>query len=133
MAQKLQIRRGTSGQGAATILDAGEPGFDTDEPLLRIGDGTTPGGARFLPAERTLEILPSVTTLTGGIASALDGQPHGAADAGRWFGVDLAGDGFQVWRFRAGDEATDEEAGLVRHADWAAEDFEYIYERRLPL
>ena len=133
MAQKLQMRRGTAGQGAATILDAGEPGFDTDTPLLRIGDGATAGGVPFLPAPRTLELLPGVTSLTGGSPANLDGQAHTAAQAGRYYGIDLAVDGFQVWIFRAGDEASNPSGGLVRHADWTTDDFEFVYERRLSL
>jgi hypothetical protein len=112
------------------VLDAGEPGFDTDEPLLRVGDGSTPGGVAFLPAGRTLELLPAVTTLTGGGPTALDAVE--ARDGG-YYAVDLAAEGFQVWRFREGDEATDAEAGLVRHADWTEGEFEFVFERRLPV
>lgn len=43
MAQRIQLRRGTSTQWTAVdpVLAIGEPGFETDTGLLKIGDGTT--------------------------------------------------------------------------------------------
>lgn len=45
MTVKIQIRRGTSAQWAANssvVLGSGEPGYDTTERQIKIGDGTTP-------------------------------------------------------------------------------------------
>jgi len=43
MAQRILLRRGTSSQWSFynPVLNAGEPGFDTSNQILKIGDGTT--------------------------------------------------------------------------------------------
>ena len=43
MAQQIQLRRGTAAQWAAEnpILGQGEPGYESDTGVLKIGDGTT--------------------------------------------------------------------------------------------
>jgi hypothetical protein len=43
MAQRILLRRGTSSQWSFynPVLNAGEPGFDTSNQVLKIGDGTT--------------------------------------------------------------------------------------------
>lgn len=44
MGNKIQLKRGTSIQRTAVVLDSGEPGWDTDKKALYVGDGSTPGG-----------------------------------------------------------------------------------------
>jgi hypothetical protein len=44
MGNKIQLKRGTSIQRVAVVLDSGEPGWDTDKKALYVGDGSTPGG-----------------------------------------------------------------------------------------
>jgi hypothetical protein len=131
MAQKVQFRRGTEAQGKVTVLDQGEPGFDVDQQYLRIGDGVNAGGVKYLPAHKSAEILGLVTDLQGGDpVTDLDGQPLTAEDAGRHFITFRPAAGMEVWLFRAGDEATNTGLGLVRHADWADGDFEFVFARR---
>lgn len=49
MAQKIQVRRGTTAQRQAIVLGQGEPGFDTDLKRLFVGDGATAGGVDIAP------------------------------------------------------------------------------------
>lgn len=49
MSNKIQFRRGTTVQRANTVLGQGEPGWDTDQKQLYIGDGVTPGGLSITP------------------------------------------------------------------------------------
>jgi hypothetical protein len=48
MANKIQFRRGTTTQRTAVVLDSGEPGWDTDQKRLYVGDGITAGGVPAL-------------------------------------------------------------------------------------
>lgn len=48
MANKIQFRRGTTTQRTAVVLDSGEPGWDTDQKRLYVGDGVTAGGVPAL-------------------------------------------------------------------------------------
>jgi hypothetical protein len=43
MATKIQVRRGTAAEWASAnpVLSAGEPGFETDTGLFKVGDGST--------------------------------------------------------------------------------------------
>jgi hypothetical protein len=49
---KFQVRRGTAAQWAAAnpVLLSGEPGYETDTKILRIGDGVTAFTALFRSA-----------------------------------------------------------------------------------
>ena len=44
MSVPIQVRRGTTSERLATVLDSGEPGWDTTEKKLYVGDGSTAGG-----------------------------------------------------------------------------------------
>ena len=112
------------------MLDTGEPGFDTDAKQFRIGDGSTPGGVVFLPASDACQFLKSVTALTGGTATDLDGQTVSAGDAGRLFITVISGE-LQVWQFLAGTDAEDPAGGIVRPDSYATTTFEYIYKQVL--
>ncbi len=60
MSQKIQLRRGTTAERTAVVLDSGEPGWDTQTKRLYVGDGTTAGG---VPVVSPINI---VTTITSG-------------------------------------------------------------------
>lgn len=44
MSVPIQVRRGTTAERTAVVLDSGEPGWDTTQKKLYVGDGTTAGG-----------------------------------------------------------------------------------------
>lgn len=44
MSVPIQVRRGTTAERTAVVLDSGEPGWDTTEKKLYVGDGSTYGG-----------------------------------------------------------------------------------------
>jgi hypothetical protein len=94
------------------------------------GDPVYPPPGNILTTDRAFTFLPSVSARVGGNETDLDGQPLSGADAGRYFTIDLPAEGLETWKFRAGDEPTNEAGGIVRHADWAEDTFEYVFERR---
>lgn len=51
---KIQVRRGTTAERLAVVLDSGEPAWDLDEKRFYTGDGVTPGG---IPSDHTLADL----------------------------------------------------------------------------
>jgi hypothetical protein len=71
---KFRVRRGTAAQWAAVnpVLSSGEPGFETDTKVLRIGDGVT----AFLSLKRFASIEDIDTsvllTKTGNLAGMSD-------------------------------------------------------------
>lgn len=44
MSVPIQVRRGTTAERTSVVLDSGEPGWDTTQKKLYVGDGTTAGG-----------------------------------------------------------------------------------------
>lgn len=60
MSQKIQLRRGTTAERTAVVLDSGEPGWDTQTKRMYVGDGTTAGGLPVVPPVNI------VTTITSG-------------------------------------------------------------------
>lgn len=44
MSVPIQVRRGTTAERTSVVLDSGEPGWDTTEKKLYVGDGSTAGG-----------------------------------------------------------------------------------------
>lgn len=62
--QRIQLRRDTAAAWTAAnpTLAQGEPGFETDTGLLKIGDGTTAWAALSYTSSPLLEGLNDVTT-----------------------------------------------------------------------
>lgn len=64
----IQIRKGTSAQWTAAnpILAVGEPGFETDTGVLKIGDGTSTWGSLSSVSGGSVDLKPYCVTATSG-------------------------------------------------------------------
>lgn len=81
MSVPIQVRRGTTSERLAKVLDSGEPGWDTTEKKLYVGDGSTAGGIAV-----------------GSIPEAPeDGKTYGRKDGG-WAEVTGGGAGGIAWQ-----------------------------------
>ena len=69
MSNKIQFRRGTTVERTSITPDSGEPGWDTDQSQLYVGDGATAGGIPVAPVQ-------SVNGETGAVV--LDAEDVGA-------------------------------------------------------
>ena len=68
MAVKFQLRRDTAAYWTAanTVLDLGEPGFETDTRKLKIGDGVTGWNSLdYTIIQEFSELTNTPTTLAG--------------------------------------------------------------------
>ena len=96
MAVKFQLRRDTAANWTAanTVLDLGEPGFETDTRKLKMGDGTTPWNSLDYTIIQDFAELSNIpTTLAGyGITDAATSAQGALADTALQPGDGLAGD-----------------------------------------
>ena len=85
MAVKFQLRRDTAANWTAanTVLDLGEPGFETDTRKLKIGDGATPWNSLdYTIIQDFAELSNTPTTLAGyGITDAASSSDAGLAQS----------------------------------------------------
>ena len=105
MAVKFQLRRDTAANWTAanTILDLGEPGFETDTRKLKIGDGVnTWTNLSYTIIQEFSELTNTPTTLAGyGITDAASSSDAALAQTAL-----QAGDSFDVKGSVFGDDST---------------------------
>ena len=105
MAVKFQLRRDTAANWAAenTVLDLGEPGFETDTRKLKIGDGSTGWNTLdYTIIQEFSELTNKPTTIAGyGITDAAS-----SADAALAQTALQSGDLFDVQGSVFGDDST---------------------------
>ena len=105
MAVKFQLRRDTAANWTAanTVLDLGEPGFETDTRKLKIGDGATPWNSLdYTIIQDFAELSNTPTTLAGyGITDAASSSDAGLAQTAL-----QPGDAFDVKGSVFGDDST---------------------------
>lgn len=95
----LQFRRGTSGERLAGFVPSiGEPIYDTDQKVLYVGDGTTPGGVPAGAVNQLNDVKdvsipenPAVglvnIEITSGVLTITTGDPHGIVAGESFFFV----------------------------------------------
>ena len=95
MAVRFQLRRDTAANwtSANTVLELGEPGFETDTQKLKVGDGVTPWASLDYSIIREFsELLNPPTTLLGyGIEDAATSAQGARADTAIQPGDELSG------------------------------------------
>jgi hypothetical protein len=95
MAVRFQLRRDTAANwtSANTVLELGEPGFETDTQKLKVGDGVTPWASLDYSIIREFsELLNPPTTLLGyGIEDAATSTQGALADTAIQPGDELSG------------------------------------------
>jgi hypothetical protein len=78
MSQKIQFRRGTSGERVSTIFDQGEPAWDVTTKTLYIGDGATAGGIS-MSGQGGSSLNPNTIVYTTGFQNIIGGKNFEAA------------------------------------------------------